>query len=443
MDRTQIRDKVTQIVRSIARIEIQGVESASHLHTDFGIDSLDLLVVRESIERTFDIFVADEEASYLHTVSGITDLVETKLSGNGEMMAAIPETAPIRHTFGGRHLSSDNAFYADVEIGMHLTGRNNLAETPLLREIGQLRWEHLSAIVGVPSKDIIDEAAERLYPTFFFVDMAFPNSRPMAMYGENDRLTIVSTLRRFGVSFLDGEHFLFPAHWPADRKTAFATREQALRSEVPVIRMSNSFVKQWRGAEWLKRSRPVNPGFTRIPEMTEPPDSYAAVMQAKDELTFFKPAKEHIPITDSTLQSEYQIVPDRDLNGAGLLYFANYPIFLDIAERTLLRQTGALALEDDILDRRTLIHRRSAYLSNATSDDKLSMKVRAWIENPFTAQHPDPAAAPIRLLLNYEMYRASDERLMMISSARKIVFGRTFGDTKLLEPLRDIAHRRK
>jgi hypothetical protein len=29
-------------------------------------------------------------------------------------------------------------------------------------------------------------------------------------------------------------------------------------------------------------------------------------------------------------------VPDRDLNGAGLVYFANYPMFLDICERDVL-----------------------------------------------------------------------------------------------------------
>ena len=38
----------------------------------------------------------------------------------------------------------------------------------------------------------------------------------------------------------------------------------------------------------------------------------------------------YVPLTLGPLEFDYRIVPDRDLNGAGLLYFANYPTFLDI-----------------------------------------------------------------------------------------------------------------
>jgi acyl carrier protein len=439
VNRIQIQEGITQILQDIARTE--AITSDSHLHKDLGIDSLDLLVVRESLERSFDIFVADEEAARLDTVSRITDLVQQKLSANGHAGTPHSGTVPRRQVFGGRFLGADDELHADMELGMHLTGRNNLAETPLLREIGNLRWEHMSLIAGVPSKEVVDESGERLYPTFFFVEIAFPPLRPMASYCENDRLTVVSTLRRFGLSMLDGEHYLFPAHWPSERKVPFGTPEQALQAGVPFIRLSNSFVKQWRGAEWLKRSRPVNSGFTHIRGMAEAPTSYAAAMQAKEERTFCTPPSGYVPITPSEVEIEYEIIPDRDLNGAGLLYFANYPMFLDIAERGLLQRAGEFTLDDDMINRRTLVHRKSAYLSNATADDRLKIKLRAWIENPFLIGHGDPKTAPIRLLFNYEMYRESDQRLMMISTSRKVIFGHALGETGLMGVLKNAAAR--
>ena len=38
-----------------------------------------------------------------------------------------------------------------TQIGMPLTGRNNLAETPLLQYLGDQRWRHVSRVLDVPS----------------------------------------------------------------------------------------------------------------------------------------------------------------------------------------------------------------------------------------------------------------------------------------------------
>src|SRR5437870_1917781 len=104
MNRIQIQHKITQILHSIARAELNVITSDSHLHKDLGIDSMDLLVVRESVERSFAIFVADEEASCLNTVSSITDLVERKLLDHGQSITARPETLTMPHSFGGKYL---------------------------------------------------------------------------------------------------------------------------------------------------------------------------------------------------------------------------------------------------------------------------------------------------------------------------------------------------
>lgn len=335
----------------------------------------------------------------------------------------------------------DLTSYTDVEIGMPLTGRCNLAETPLLKLVGDLQWKQIAEITGVPSREITDAEGARLYATFFHVEMRFPESRPMAAYGENDHFTVASTLRRYGLSLLEGRHYLlphgeevFPAETPSSPKNA-------VRAGIPFLRMANSFVKQWQGAGWLKKSRPANPGMRNIVKLERPPVSYLLFKLAEHKGTFFRVRDGFTPISASPMRAEYTIVPDRDLNGVGLLYFANYPLVLDICERQLLSAADLLPFTCEVLDRRTLVHRSSGYFSNASADETLRVQMEGWIENPFLLNHPDPAAAPIHLMLNFRMTRASDRRLMMISSAKKAIHGKALGETPLFDEIKKLAER--
>ena len=335
----------------------------------------------------------------------------------------------------------DRTSYTDVEIGMPLTGRCHLAETPLLKLIGDLQWKHIGEVTGVRSKDIIDAEGARLYATFFHVETRFPESRPMAAYGENDRLTVASTLRRFGLSMLEGNHYLLPhSAEPGDEDTP-SSPKQAIRGDIPYLRMANSFVKQWQGAGWLKKSRPANPGMKEIKALLRPPISYLLFKRAERTGSFFSVHEGYVPMNANPLRAEYTIVPDRDLNGAGLLYFANYPLVLDICERRLLAESEYLPFPHELLDYRTLVHRSSGYFSNASANETLRVRMQGWIENPFLLDHPDPEAAPIHLFLNFRMTRGSDRRLMMLSSAKKVIYGKVLGETPLCEVLKRIAER--
>ena len=117
---------------------------------------------------------------------------------------------------------------------------------------------------------------------------------------------------------------------------------------------------------------------------------------------------------------EYRLVPERDLNGAGLVYLANYPLFLDICERQALR-LGRFEFPDAMLDRRALVRRRSAYLNNASSKDTMTVEVEAWLQRAEASARSTRGAGSIRLFVNYRMRRMSDGRLMMVSSAEKLV----------------------
>ena len=232
----------------------------------------------------------------------------------------------------------------------------------------------------------------------------------MSSFGENDRLTVMSSVARYGTSMVDGVSYLVPESGAAG--PICTSVQQAVDAGIPAVRLSNIFVKQFVGAQWLKKGRPAHPNFSRIPALADPPDSYEATKHAERTGAFQSCGTDWITeSTDGPVQREYRLVPDRDLNGAGLVYFANYPMFLDICERDVLASAPS-PLSHELIDHRTVIHRRSAYLNNASSRDTLRIEIEPWVRLDDSGLH---------LHVNFRMFRRSDERLMMVSTVHKIV----------------------
>jgi len=93
----------------------------------------------------------------------------------------------------------------------------------------------------------------------------------------------------------------------------------------------------------------------------------------------------------------------------------------------------------DLLDARTVVSRRSAYLADAQQSDSIFVSIDAWLEYPFLADHPAPEMAPIRLFMNSEMVRRSDGKRMLVSTAERVIFGKTLEGADLLKPLKKLA----
>jgi probable biosynthetic protein (TIGR04098 family) len=422
--RTSIERAVREVVARMAKLPEDRIDLGVWI-PHYGIDSLGQLIVRETLERVLGVYFPDDVWLAFRSMHGLVAYAEERANG-GEPAAAATHAGNGGPDPGPR-LFPSGVLYDDVEIGMPHTGRNNLAEGPLLQYLAHVRLQHISAFSGVPSRETVDAEGNRLYPTVFFVEVAFPPASPMAAFGENDRFRVASTLAKFGDAMLDGMFFLLPPETPRTGQVPFPDLTAAIAAHVPAVRLSNIFARQFSGASWLKKSRPANPGFERVPELAVAPDCYAAVKQAEREGTFAAAAPQWVRLTSAPVRREYRLLPDRDLNGAGLVYFANYPVFLDICERDVL--AGAdLPLAGELIDRRTLVRRRSAYLNNAAAEDTLEIEIEPWIENPAASGHPAPELAPIRLFLTYRMRRRSDNALMMVSSAEKLVFGRAMED---------------
>jgi probable biosynthetic protein (TIGR04098 family) len=284
-----------------------------------------------------------------------------------------------------------------LELGMPHLGRNNLSESALFKAIGNDRWKLIQEAGAVPSAAIRDDVGARLYATFFFVELNFSRDVPLSAFRENDVLRFVSDLSHYSKVYLDGRHTL-------EHNSALS------------IRTSNVFIYQEGGPSKLSLAVPVNLDYSRIPELAAPPDSLDLCRQAKARGNFLDPEPGDVLLFAGEREFVYQIDCDRDLNGAGLVYFANVISFLDLAERQVL---GGMAdpMPVCLLDGRSTYHRRIGYFGNARSTDRLHILLKAMMR----IVERDPDRPLLDLGFNYRIRRSCDNKEIVVSSCRKVV----------------------
>jgi probable biosynthetic protein (TIGR04098 family) len=274
-----------------------------------------------------------------------------------------------------------------LELGMPLLGRNGLHESSLLKAIGDDRWRELSQLGGVPSSRIRDAFDNRLYATFCFVELNLAPDRPLSSYGENEYLQFSRTpLQHYQRVYLDGAYQL-------------ATGPFA-------IRCTNVFIYQLAGPQQLKMAQPETLSFDKMVELPTQPDSLDLCRTARDTGTFQEVRSTGIDF--GSHQTTYVLDADRDANGAGLIYFANFVSFLDYADRALLKMAQ---LPTPLVDARSTYWRRIGYFGNAQVHDQLQITVSG---NADTSSE-----GHLLLSFDYRVNRLSDGKMILVSSARK------------------------
>ena len=289
---------------------------------------------------------------------------------------------------------------ASLHLGMPHTAAGGLSEVALLAHAGDLRWQDVGVATGVPASLQRDADGRPVYASFYFVDVDGFSERGLGGFGPDDRVEIVSTLSRFGRSMLDGEHALYDAgRLPAELP--------AVLPAAPRVRLSNVFVCEDTGPDDLRITAPANSRIEDVPASAAEPDSYRLVKEGRRDGRFFAPAADLDPLWREARTVVYPINPDRDVNGVGLVYFANYVAFMDFAERRALEQSGAYAAAE--LDGRATLRRRIGFYGNARRHDTLEVEVEAWVAR----------AERHRLLLHHRIRRSTDGRLIAVSSVEK------------------------
>ena len=278
-------------------------------------------------------------------------------------------------------------------LGMPHTVARAIGEVALLAHAQDLHWKEMGRLTGCPATRMRDGEGREVYASIFYVDLEAPAERGLAAFGPDDDLVVDGTLGRYGPSILDGTHRLT---LPGSAASI-------------ALRMSFVLVGLNRGPEDLRVTTPANASMTGIPSLDREPDSYRIVRAAGASKTLAEPASGAVPLLGTPVSRSYPIDPDRDINGVGLLYFANYVAFLVAAERDALADGGSASA---LPARRVTVRRRIAYYGNALSTDRLTVVTEA------DALDGPPAT---RIHVRQRIHRASDDRLIALASAERRV----------------------
>jgi len=282
----------------------------------------------------------------------------------------------------------------ELELGMPHLGRHNLNENALFKALGADRWRHLEELGRCRSAQIANNEGARLYATFFFVEINCPLSHPLSGFEENQSLVFDGDLCHFGKTHLDGRYTLRqnPDVW---------------------IRMSNVFIHQKAGPSKLAVDFPSNVDFSRIPSLTKEPETVNMCRLARENGAFLEALPGDVSLFEGTREYTYSLDADRDLNGAGLVYFANFICFLDAAERQILRSH---AIPTSFLDKRSTYRRVIGYFGNAEASDSLSIQLRARARDVVNTR----GERQVDFGFDYVLSRESDGKVIIVSSARKV-----------------------
>lgn len=124
--------------------------------------------------------------------------------------------------------------------------------------------------------------------------------------------------------------------------------------------------------EGLVRSSPPDFEHRHLPELPEKFSPRHAYGFARRALTFLDHRDDR---REAELEVDYEVDPSRDLNGAGLLYFASY---FSIVDWALLRFWRSLGRDDRSFLDRVVTDQQLCYLGNADAGRPLTAGLRLW-----------------------------------------------------------------
>jgi probable biosynthetic protein (TIGR04098 family) len=299
-----------------------------------------------------------------------------------------------------------------------------LSEVEFLKLLNAQQWESISRLFGVPTHRICNDAGERLYASVLHVELSFGAGHSPERFGEGARLVVRNLVRTFAQRFVEGLFVFDDADVP-DADLASITTREALRAQPrPWAYMVNTFVTRPGGNASLMVFKPAGVAAEVEPLAAPPPgiDDHARV-QRTGEIPPFDDHGDGIPLPAARRPVRYRIVPESDLNGAGLLYFARYAAITSYAERVFAERL-APPLSNGLVEALSTERRRLYYFANAASKDVVDVATEAIVVPAGAGAAPAgtaglPVRTPLQILFRMDLHRRSDRQLMASSLVRK------------------------
>src|SRR3954462_197082 len=244
-------------------------------------------------------------------------------------------------------------FEYDLGLGLPHTNHRFLSEHHLLKYAGHFQWSSIAAAAGLPLSALRTTDGGEVYASFYYIEERIPDSAPLESFRLDDTVRFAISLRAFKNIAIEGQ--------------VRFDRPERLGPASPFIHFANIFITPEKGNSRLRVAPPAQADFATLPPLPNDENPFNITRAAEQSGM--------LDVLDEAWQSagafehRYAIDVDRDTNGAGLVYFANYVAFMDTAERLALQSVGIDA------KLRSLRRRRIAYYGNAAVDDTITVSV--------------------------------------------------------------------
>jgi len=296
-----------------------------------------------------------------------------------------------------------------LTVALPHTNHNQLAEFLFLMHAGNFQWTSISRLLGIPLSQLRTIDGGEVYATFNYIEEDFPPSAPMNGYRLDDECIFLNHLRAFKNMAVDGRLILHRRDaLPQDAQKIFAADPGSWKGKVPYLRMANVFITPVGGNEFLKMAPPANVSFNQFPPLPNRENAFHILREVERSGRFSTIGEDFMPFDRrEEFSFLYVFNPDRDTNGAGLVYFANYIAFMDMAERKAMTENALEAFTQKQVDFRTLRRREIGYFGNARLDDTVRIHVRMF------------RRGAREVGFRYRLERGSDKKLIAISESIK------------------------
>jgi probable biosynthetic protein (TIGR04098 family) len=318
-----------------------------------------------------------------------------------------------------------NAFEFRVQMP-HMAPGEKLCEVELLKIIAAYQWEAIARALGRRPPELVNEQNERLYGSVIDVELHLGEGHSMEVLGEDARIHVRNRVCFFAKRFVEGLFVIDDREIEDARLDAIQTRKdlRALRGSWAC--MTNAFIARAGGNVRLKVFRPAGIDEANATELGETPLGIVEQgrVQASGEIEpLGGDAPDAIPLRPRRAEPVvYRIVPESDLNGAGLVYFARYESMMNYGERLFLGRQLERPVSTELVSCLSTEHRKAYFFANASPSDSVEVHVSASL---FPTGSFAPVSwlpgyrVPLRVQFRIDLHRSSDGTLMASSLVRK------------------------
>jgi probable biosynthetic protein (TIGR04098 family) len=257
------------------------------------------------------------------------------------------------------------------------------------------------------------------------VEVRFAPQHGLEIFGEDANVHVRNRVNLYAKKFVEGLFVIDDREIPDELVATLKSREDLASLPTSWACMTNAFIARSGGNTKLKVFKPAGVDEDRIEPMRATPAGIRLQGRAQEtgELEALG-AEQGIPLVDVLPRERilYSIVPESDLNGAGLVYFARYEAMMNYGERIFLCQHLDVPVSADLVSCLSTEHRRALFFANASATDRVEARVSATLLPPGrfeTPTIPGGYRTPFKIDFRIDLYRESDRTLMASSRVRK------------------------